>query len=228
MRILGMTFSLVLLTTMIALAGTLPQTRVEGSYVEARTADVYTGPCFANSETNLAGKLAVFGWKVDRGTWEGVNLDGLGVVGVVSASATLGDNFADPYPMKAVLIVDERADAEQRLALQAFAKKMGGDLLSDIVRVDYLPIQLEIKNNDVHSATATLTAGDLATIQTRAMNEGDHFCANEEVWYLPLTKLDHAMPAYTITQSFHGKGLDTRWTQNGQRSGFVGNFLYQQ
>jgi len=28
---------------------------VEGTYVEARNADIYTGPCFANAEMTLAG-----------------------------------------------------------------------------------------------------------------------------------------------------------------------------
>ena len=50
-----------------ALAGTLPSTSVRGEYVEARTADVYTGPCFANAEVGLTGDLAVMGWKIDKG-----------------------------------------------------------------------------------------------------------------------------------------------------------------
>src|SRR5579871_2120183 len=85
-------------------AGSLPvNNEVRGEYVEARTADVYTGPCFANSETGSAGDLAVMGWKIDRGEWRGVNLDGLAVMGVVRASATLGDPKESAYPVKAVL-----------------------------------------------------------------------------------------------------------------------------
>ena len=115
------------------------------NYVEARTADVYTGPCFANSEVGLTGQLAVFGWKVTKGSWDGVQLDDLGVVGVVRASSTLGDVYHTAYPVKAVLIVDERANPEQRLALQSFAKRMGGDLLQDVVRVEYQPIDLTLR-----------------------------------------------------------------------------------
>lgn len=212
----------------LALAGGLPTTRVTGAYVEARTADVYTGPCFANSEVGLTGDLAVFGWKISQGTWQGVRLDGLGVVGVVKASATLGDVTASAYPVKAVLIVDERADAEQRLALKSFAQRMAGDLLGDIVRIDYRPIELELEHGNVHSAQASLTAGELAKIQTRAINAGDHICSNEEVWYLPLTKVGHAMPAYALAHSFQGRGLGTIWKAPGQRSAFVADFEYQE
>lgn len=221
-------FSLMFCAGALALAGGLPQTHVTGAYVEARTADVYTGPCFANSEVGLTGDLAVFGWKISQGAWQGVRLDGLGVVGVVKASATLGDVTASAYPVKAVLIIDERADAEQRLALKNFAQRMAGDLLGDIVRIDYRPIELELEHGNVHSAKASLTAGELAKIQTRAINAGDHICSNEEVWYLPLTKVGHAMPAYALAHSFQGRGLGTIWKAPGQRSAFVADFEYQE
>jgi hypothetical protein len=200
------------------------RTQLHGDYIEARTADVYTGPCFANSEVDLVGKLAVFGWRVDSGEFQGVKLDGLSVVGVVRANNTLGDPNGNPYPVKSVVIVDQKANPEQRLALRAFAQRMGGDLLQDVVRVEYQPVDFTLENNNVHSAKATLTAGSLAKIQTRAINEGDHLCSNEITWYQPLTKLDHAMPAFALANSFRGTGLDTTWSSPEKRSAFVGSF----
>jgi hypothetical protein len=218
-----------LLAVPAAFAATLPKsnalnTSVRGDYIEARTADVFTGPCFANSEVDLVGNLAVFGWRVNQGSWKGVKLDGLGVVGVVRASSTLGNVNGDAYPVQAVLIIDEKANAEQRLALRAFAQRMGGDLLQDIVKVDYQPIAFEVEGNNVHSASAKLTAGTLANIQTRAINNGDHLCSNEENWYSPLTKVEHAMPAYALAHSFKGQGLGTTWSSPDKRSAFVGSF----
>src|SRR6266436_6776894 len=98
----------------LVLGANLPSTHVRGQYIEARTADVYTGPCFANSEVGLAGDLAVMGWKIEQGSFQGVNLDGLSVMGVIRASNTLGDVTATAYPVKAVLVIDDRANAEQR------------------------------------------------------------------------------------------------------------------
>ena len=209
----------------LGLAAGIPAHNIYGNYVEARTADVYTGPCFANSEVGLTGELAVFGWKVTKGAWQGVDLDGLSVVGVVRAHHTLGDVYESAYPVKAVMIVDSRANAEQRLALQSFAKHMAADLLQDVVRVDYQPIELSFANNDVHSMKATLTAGNLAKISTRALKEGDQICHNEEVWYRPLTKLDHAMPAYAVAHQFEGEGLGATWSSPDKRSSFVGSFV---
>jgi hypothetical protein len=214
----------VLSTSLCFAAGIPAQRTVIGDYIEARTADVFTGPCFANSEGGLVGELAVFGWKVEKGSWQGVDLDGLAVVGAVKASATLGDVYHPYYPAKAVLIVDERATPEQRIALRGFAQKMGGELLSDIVRVEYQPIELTFKNNDLHSMQASLTAGSLAKIQTRALNENDHLCRNEEIWYEPLAKTTHAMPAYALAHNFQGQGLGTTWSSPEKRSAFIGNF----
>ncbi len=213
----------------LALAGftfgaAIPAHNIYGNYVEARTADVYTGPCFANSEVGLSGQLAVFGWKVTKGSWQGVDLDGMSVVGVVRAHHTLGDVYETAYPVKAVMIVDSRANVEQRMALQSFAKHMAGDLLQDVVRVDYQPVDLTFADNNVHSMQASLTAGNLAKITTRALDGGDQICHNEEVWYRPLTKLDHAMPAYSLANQWKGEGLGTTWSNPDKRSAFVGSF----
>lgn len=213
----------------LALAGltfgaAIPAHNIYGNYVEARTADVYTGPCFANSEVGLSGQLAVFGWKVTKGSWQGVDLDGMSVVGVVRAHHTLGDVYETAYPVKAVMIVDSRANVEQRMALQSFAKHMAGDLLQDVVRVDYEPVDLTFADNNVHSMQASLTAGNLAKITTRALDGGDQICHNEEVWYRPLTKLDHAMPAYSLANQWKGEGLGTTWSNPDKRSAFVGSF----
>lgn len=208
----------------LAFSASLPTNNIRGEYIEARTADVYTGPCFANSEVGLAGDLAVMGWKIEKGSFQGVNLDGLSVMGILKASGTLGDVTATVYPVKSVIVIDERANAEQRLALKGFAQKMGGQLLSDVVKVDFQPIDFSMAGNSVHSAKATMTAGNLVKLQTRALTEGDQICHNEGVWYQPLSKVEHAMPAYTVANDYNGQGLGTVWNYTGNRGSFVGTF----
>ena len=223
-KVLGAALLSTALTTVGFSAG-IPSHSIYGDYVEARTADVYTGPCFANAEVGLVGNLAVFGWKVNRGQWHGVSLDGLSVVAAVKARNTLGDVYESSYPVHAVLIVDSRANAEQRLALQSFAKKMGGDLLQDVVKVEYAPVEFEKASTDAHNMKVKLTAGTLATIETRAMNEKDHLCGNESTWYPPLTNLAHAMPVVAVQHNFRGSGLGTTWSSPDKRSSFVGSFV---
>jgi hypothetical protein len=196
---------------------------IKGDYLEARSADVYTGPCFANGEVGLVGDEAILAWKIDQGDWNGTSLNGLMVVAVVKAHATLGDPYHSPYPAESVLIVDQKATARQRLALQEFATSMAGELLSHVVRVEAAPIQLTLATGEQHGA-AQLVAGNLASIKTRSLCQGDDKCGNEIVYYPPLVHLAHAMPAFTVEDSFHGQGLDVVWNHIGKRSAFVGSF----
>jgi len=196
---------------------------IKGDYIEVRGADVYTGPCFANSEMNLEGKQAILAWKVTSGSWDGVPLDGLSVVAVVRANATLGDRFEDPYPAKAILIVDVNANARQRTALADFARSMAGRLTENVVRVEALAISLNVSEGGQHGS-ASLVAGNQASIKTRSLCAGDHICGNEEVFYPPLTQVAHAMPAYTLQDSFNGQGLGVVWDRADERSAFVGSF----
>jgi hypothetical protein len=196
---------------------------IKGEYIEARSADVYTGPCFANGEVGLVGDEAILAWKIDQGDWNGTSLNGLVVVAVVKAHATLGDPYHSPYPAVSVLIVDQKASVGQRLALQEFAASMAGKLLSHVVRVEAAPIELTLATGEQHGA-AQLVAGNLASITTRSLCQGDDKCGNEIVYYPPLVHLAHAMPAFTIEDTFHGQGLDVVWNHIGKRSAFVGSF----
>lgn len=196
---------------------------LKGDYMEARSADVFTGPCFAMSEVSLTGQEAILAWKVREGDWKGVSLNGLSVVGVVRANATLGDPYHNPYPAKSVLIVDSRATSQQRVALEAFAKSMAGNLLENVVRVESAPIEMTVEHGDLHGQ-AKLVAGKYARIETRSLCQGDHLCGNESVYYPPLVALAHSMPAFTLDSSFSGQGLGEVWKNVDKRSSFVGSF----
>jgi hypothetical protein len=191
--------------------------------MEARSADTYTGPCFANGEVDINGKEAVFGWKINNGSWKGVNLEGLGVVGVVRTAHTLGDLVNPVNPATAVLIVDSRANPAQREALVAFARSQAPDLLNNIVKVTAAPVDLVVEGS-IHGGAARLTAGSLAEVRTRGLTEADHHCGNEDIFYPPLAKLDHVMPAFALEHSYQGDALNSRWSIRFRRSSFVGTF----
>ena len=197
---------------------------VQGEYIESRNADVYTGSCFANGEVNLVGNTAVLGWNIERGTWDGVKLDGLAVAAAVKAKATLGDPYANPYPAQAVLIVDDKATPEQREALVAFVKHAGGQLLANIVRTEYAPVVFDMPRNQHQHGRAIMRAGSLATVSTRPIGGKDHLCGNEATFYPPLAKLSHAVPAVALTDEFKGEGLGTDWSLHDKRSAFLGRF----
>lgn len=196
--------------------------QISGDYVETRSADVYTGQCFANGEVNLVGNEAILAWRIQDGSWNGVDLKGFTVAAAVHAKATLGDPYADPYPAQSVLLVDDQANPQQQAALAAFARHMGGKLLDNAEQV--LPVQMELVVNHERHGVAMLRAGRFATVQTRSLNDTDHLCGNEETFYPPLTQLAHSMPAVALTDKYRGPGLGVDWESHGKRSAFVGTF----
>jgi Protein of unknown function (DUF1326) len=207
----------------IAVAAIPSRAAIKGDYVEVRSADVFTGPCFANSQVGLEGDQAILAWRVNQGEWNGVSLNGLGVVAVVRAQATLGDPYHNPYPAESVLILDQRATGAQRKALEEFAKIQAGHLLDHVVLVEAAPIRMAVGAGAEHGSVS-LTAGKLASIKTRSLCAGDDICGNEAIYYPPLTALAHSMPAYAEVDSFNGTGLGVVWNRLGARSAFVGTF----
>ncbi len=209
---------------------------IRGDYVEARTADVFTGPCFSNAEIFLYGDQAVMAWKVTEGSFRGVDLRGLSVAAAVRGTTTFSAD--DPARARSVLIVDEKADARQREALIAMAKALGGDRLSHIIDVKTARISLKIESHTMadvapsahaahgmpHAPRASFWAAGLAQIVTRPLDERDHFCGNEVVAYEPLSQGVSALPAYTLGHQFKGNGLNTLWDDPNCRSSFVGHF----
>jgi hypothetical protein len=211
----------VLATALPAFAGD----SLTGKYLETRTCQVYTGPCFANAETAMAGREAVMAWSIEDGSRGGVDLAGLSVVMVVRGNDTLAyKGLEDPKELKAAIIVDERASEAQREALVAFAKEHTGRAGKEVVRVDTAPISMSL---DTGELKGNLQAGELVKLSTRKARPGDCICMNEVAFYPPLAKIDRFAAGVSIEAEYKGKGLGTRWSTPGSRSAYMGEFQYE-
>ena len=87
---------------------------------------MFTGGCIMNSEAETIGKQAVLAWKVDRGRFNGISLDGLSVVAAVSGDRNLGmqEMGGEKPAVRSAMFVDQRANAAQQLALVAMANEL--------------------------------------------------------------------------------------------------------
>ncbi len=214
----------VLLTAPLASAGTL-----QGIYMETRTCQVYTGPCFANAEIGLAGKNAIMAWKIQQGSMDcgdqgDVDLAGLSVVLVTRASETLAfRGVDDPRTLKSVILVDERASSVQREALIQFARHHAGRAGKVIARIDSVAIDMKL---DLLELRGELSAGKQVTLKTRKARPEDCICSNESAYYPPLASVENFVPGVTIEGQFNGRGLGTRWSTPGDRSSSMATFNY--
>ena len=197
---------------------------VTGSYLETRTCQVYTGPCFANAEIGIAGRDAIMAWNIEEGTQDGVDLSGLSVIVVVNASETLAfRGLDDPKTLKSVILVDEEASEPQREALIQFAKQHSGRAGEAVVRVDSSPIEMSLDTSELNGK---LQAGKTVKLNTRKARRGDCICSNESAYYPPLVNVENFAPGVTLEGEFKGRGLGSRWSTPGARSAYMATFTY--
>lgn len=217
-------------TTLVAFvcvtaSATLWAADIRGVYLETRTCQVYTGPCFANSEMGLAGREAIMAWHIDRGHHKGVELSNLNVVVVLRASHTLGfQGLEDAASLRAVVLLDERATPAEREALLDFARTHAGKAGQHVVRVDAVPIAMDL---DLATLDGQLTAGSEATLVTRKARRTDCICSHEEAFYPPLAQVEQSVAGITTQGEFRGKGLGSRWSTPDSRSAFMATFAYE-
>ncbi len=194
---------------------------LSGTYVEARTAEVFTGGCLMSSEAETTGRQAVLSWRVDHGTLNGVSLDGLAIIAVVVGDKNLGiHELGGAKPnSRTALFVDDRASAMQRTALLSMAKKLSGDLMGTIVTIKPAPIQFID-----HGHEFTVTA------PTIALNVGKHAEHNmgcgAEQWFHPLSAVTDPTIGMTNENSFTGSELGSKWNDPDKASAFFGKFVY--
>ena len=201
-----------------------PAATISGTYLEVRSCDVYTGPCFSNAEMGSNGKEAILTWSIKEGVGQGVDLAGWSGIAVGCTKDTLGDiKYVQPRG-KTVLIVDTRANAAQRVALAAFAKARAGKLIGEVLVTRVEKITAAIGDCTKAGTCASVKAGKLVDITTRCLCNGDHVCGNEYLYYPPLTKSRNATAAFTQMFAYQGGDLGIKWTSIGQRGAFVGTF----
>ena len=194
---------------------------LNGQYVEARTAEVFTGGCIMGSEAETMGKQAVLAWKVGHGSFNGVSLDGLSVVAAVAGDKNLGlqEIGGARANVKSAMFVDERANPAQQLALVAMANELSGGGVGTIVQVTSSPIQFSDQGMRIHVA-ATQVALDVNKEMTH-----DPTCGATQ-WFHPLSSVEHATIGVADQNAFSGAALGTKWSDPNKRSAFFWTFAY--
>jgi hypothetical protein len=194
---------------------------VTGAYVEARTAEVFTGGCIMNSEAETMGKQALLAWKVDRGSFNGVAIDGLAIVAAVAGDRNLGmqEMGGEKPSVRSALFVDQRANAAQQLALVAMANELSKGLVGTIVQVTPAPIAFTD-----HGSEIQVTAGP-ASLDVNKHLTHDPTCGAMQ-WFHPLAIVDDATIGVAAEHVFTGSALGTKWSDPNKRSAFFGRFAY--
>jgi hypothetical protein len=195
---------------------------ISGEYVEARTAEVFAGGCVMNSEAETTGRQAVMAWKIDRGSYQGVSLDGLSVVAAVNGDSNLGMREMGgeaPQKVEAALVVDARASEAQRDALVAMARELSKGVIREVVSVK--PAQITFWDDKDRVAVA---APDVQLTVNKVMKH-DPSCGAMQ-WFRPLTTVQQGTMGVAEAHAFSGSALGTKWSDPNKRSAFFARFTY--
>ena len=178
----------------------------------------FIGLGIMGSEAETMGKQAVLAWKVDRGTVNGVSVDGLSVVAALAGDKNLGlhEIGGDRAVVRSVVYVDERANPVQRLALASLAHDLTKSI-GTIVQVTPAPITFADAGQTIHVATQNV-ALDVNKVMTH-----DPTCGAMQ-WFHPLASVDEATMGVADQNAFSGTSLGTKWSDPNKRSAFFGTF----
>jgi hypothetical protein len=213
-------FAALFLTSTIATVSAGPAT-LQGTYVEARTSEVFAGACVINGEAATTGREALLAWKIDNGAFNGVPLAGLSVVAAVSGDANLSvhEIGGEVATTRTALFVDARANEAQRKALVNMVKTLATGVVTTIAEVTPAPIEFVAGKDDIR------VAAQAVRLTVRREMSHDVTCGNKK-WFEPLATVHHADLGITVENAFSGTSLGTRWSDPNKRSGFFGTFSY--
>jgi len=194
---------------------------LKGTYVEARTSEVFAGACVVNSEAGTTGREALLAWRVDEGRFDGVELGGLAVVAAVSGDANLSvhEIGGEVANTRTALFLDNRANDAQRKALVALAKTMSKGVIGTVVEATPTSIAFVDGHHDIRVVTKLLR------LVVEKHMEHDAACGNKQ-WFEPIAQVDEAEMGATTENAFEGLSLGTRWSDPNKRSAFFGTFSY--
>ena len=211
----------VALSSLMAATLAAGPTSVTGTYVEARTAEVFAGACIMNGEAGTAGREALLAWKVDRGQVDGVSVDGLAVVAAIASNTNLGihEIGGESTPARAVIYTDARATDVQRKALVTMVTSLSGSLIGSVVKETPAAIQFVDRGHQIDVST------DALKLSVEKHLTHDPSCGNKQ-WFNPLTRVDHAEMGMTNQNQFSGPALCDKWSDPNKASSFFGTFSY--
>jgi hypothetical protein len=212
----------VLLTGAVTVAADGSST-VTGDYVEARTAEVFTGGCLMNMDGETSGREAVMAWRVSRGAYEGVALEGLKVVAIVAGDVNLGTHELGgvaPSEISSIVFVDERATLAQRDALVSLARSLSNGLIGPEASVRASAVTFERGTDAIR-----VEAGS-ARLNVATKMQHNPSCGALK-WFEPLGRIDGATIGVAKRFTFADSALNRSWSQIDQRSAFFGTFAVQ-
>lgn len=192
------------------------ENKVQGDYIESRSASVYAGPCHYSNEAVTEGRAATLAWRFSGGTWNGVALDGLKAVAVLSADTNLA---TDSNTRRSVLYLDARATPQQTSALRTLFTEKYKDVLGKVAAVKAADVQFGNDGLDYRVRVGNVVGLNINRYPCK------HCTQDAQIWYQPFVAAENIIVGKTTRSIFNDATLGQAWDDRQEaNSAFVGTF----
>jgi hypothetical protein len=208
-------FTMIVAASALVFSSQAENVQLRGDYVEVRTASVFAGACHYNGEVVTTGRDAIMAWNVTNGQWQGVDLNGVRAIAIVSADVNLAEDNA---ARTSEIIIDSSASRAQAVAMLNALKERYAAALGTVAAVNSAPIRFERNGRNYNVVT------NEASMDVEAM-PNDLCCKMPNlVWYTPFVGLENRKVGYTSKALYNGKVVGEPWSRSGENSAFYGTF----
>lgn len=208
-------FTMIVAASALVFSSQAENVQLRGDYVEVRTASVFAGACHYNGEVVTTGRDAIMAWNVTNGQWQGVDLNGVRAIAIVSADVNLAEDNA---ARTSEIIIDSSASRAQAVAMLNALKERYAAALGTVAAVNSAPIRFERNGRNYNVVT------NEASMNVEAM-PNDLCCKMPNlVWYTPFVGLENRKVGYTSKALYNGKVVGEPWSRSGENSAFYGTF----
>jgi hypothetical protein len=206
-------FGLSWLATKGATGGDEPQ----GRLLELHSCEVYAGACMVSSESTTGGRNMLQVWDIAGGSWQGINLKGIQMAVLESAS----ENLALPTARadQAIVYFPKSANPDQRSASLAWLKSRDPQLATAKIQTRTVPISLTSSAGGIR-----FQAGKFVSVRVAALPDCQNRGCGESLWYEPSTPTSLFSVALNADARVYEPLLSLSWKDFGKRSVFVARF----
>jgi hypothetical protein len=192
--------------------------RVQGDYIEARTASVFAGACHYNGELMSTGRDAVMAWNFTSGEWHGTSLAGVKAAAAVTSDANLSDDTA---AHRSELVIDSSASDAQARAVVEVIESQNVQSLGKVVSVRRAPITFQHTGSEY-----VVNVDGFANLKADAMPNDECCKMPSMVWYSPLSPVIGRKVGYTTTAAYSAGTLGDTWQRADENSAIYGPFAF--
>lgn len=198
---------------------------IRGEYVEDRSNHVHGCYCEWSGQSQTGGREAMLAWRVRSGNYAGVDLAGTVFALIVLGDANLSFGWAaqfTPPPRRSVLVVDEKASALQKRAIESLIRDRFAVMAGRIVATRQSGIDFQISPEG-----ASVSSPRLFEMRMRKARLPEDNLPGATKWY------DSFLPMATgelgTTQINRWSGDEFRFTWSREEpttSGYYGTFSF--